>query len=87
MYLVREIGERSARDGRRRALASAGIARKEDAAPEEPTVTRAGLTELARRAHAARNAALAEFETHWTDAEIAALVEQVRDVATRVAAG
>jgi CHAD domain-containing protein len=86
-HLVREIGERSARDARRRALTVVGIVPDEDAAPREPVVTRAGVTELARRAHAARDAAFSEFTTRWADAGIAALVEQVRGVASRVAAG
>jgi hypothetical protein len=64
-----------------------GIAAEEDAAPRELAVTRAGLTELARRAHAARDKAFSEFATRWGDAEIAALVEQVRGVASRVAGG
>jgi len=87
MQLVREIGERAARDARRRALASAGIVHgEEEAAAGEPVVTRAGLTELARRAYAAREAAFAEFAADRRDAGIATLVEAVRGVAARVGA-
>ncbi|HEU4721141.1 MAG TPA: CHAD domain-containing protein [Gemmatimonadaceae bacterium] len=87
MQLVREVGEHSARSARRRALTSVGVAGDDDAAPPETAVTRAGLTELARRAHAARETALSEFTTRWREAEIAALVEQVRAVAARLVAG
>ena len=87
MQLVREVGEHSARDARRRALASVGIAPDEDPAPRELAVSRSGLTELARRAHAARENALSEFTTRWREAEIAALVEQIRGVAARVVGG
>ena len=84
MRLVREIGERAARDARRRALTSVGIAHDEEPSASETVVTRAGLTELARRAYAAREAAFAEFATHRGDSGIGTLVEAVRAVATRV---
>lgn len=87
MHLVREIGERSARDARRRALASVGIIQEEDADPPDVAVTRTGLTELARRAHAAGEAAFSELAAHWDDPEIATLLEQLRDVGTRVTGG
>lgn len=87
MHLVREIGERSARDARRRTLGAVGIAPDDDAEAPEPVVTRAGLTELARRAHAARETAFSEFTARWGEAGIAALVDEIRGVASRVAGG
>jgi CHAD domain-containing protein len=87
MQLVREIGERSARDTRRRALTAVGIAQDEDESPRALVVTRAGLTELARRAHASRETAFSEFITRWGEGAIDALVDEIRGVASRVAEG
>jgi hypothetical protein len=84
---VREIGERAARDARGRALTSAGIVPEETAERPESTVGRAGLTELARRAHVARETAYSEFAARWGKAELAGLVERIDDIAVRVAAG
>ena len=84
MHFVREIGEDAARDARSRALVSAGIAPEDDAAAG-PVVSRSGLTELARRAQKAREAAFSEFAARWGDRESAVLVELVEDVVARVA--
>jgi CHAD domain-containing protein len=86
MRFVRDIGEGTARDARARALATAGIA-TDGADASAAVVSRSGLTELARRAQAAREAAFSEFEARWGDGEAAALVQRVDAVITRVAAG
>ncbi|MFL5618332.1 MAG: CHAD domain-containing protein [Gemmatimonadaceae bacterium] len=84
---VREIGERAARQARARALTSAGIVPDDRAEPSAPVVRRSGLTELARRAESARDAAYSEFEAAWGDAERMALVERIERIAARVAPG
>jgi len=84
---VREIGERAARDARGRALTSSGIVPEDGGERRDPATGRAGLTELARRAHAARETAYSEFAAQWGKAEMAALVERIDDIAARVAAG
>ena len=85
--LVREIGERAARDARGRALTSAGIVSDDDGERPGPAAGRAGLTELARRAHAARDTAYAEFAAQWSKAELASLVHQIDAIADRVEGG
>ena len=84
MHFVREIGEGAARGARGRALLSAGIAPEDDADASGPVVGRSGLTELARRAQAAREAAFSEFVARWGDGESAVLVERVDEVVARV---
>ena len=81
---VREIGERTAREARTRALASLGLAGGDDGPPRKGAPGRAGLRELARRATAAREQALAEYSAQWSDAEVAALVERVEVIAAGV---
>ena len=85
MRFVREIGESAARDARGRALATAGITGADDIETSGMVVSRAGLTELARRAHAAREATFSEFSARWGDPEVSSLVEGIDEVATRVA--
>jgi CHAD domain-containing protein len=85
--LIREIGERAARDGRTRALTSLGITQSDDGEPNGIAATRAGLTELARRARSAHETAFAEFSRQWGDGEVSALCERIRDVAARIAGG
>ena len=84
---VREIGERAARDARGRALTSAGIVPDDDGEHPESTVSRGGLTELARRARVARETAYAEFAAQWGTTELASLVERIDAIADRVSAG
>ena len=84
MRFVREIGEGAARDARGRALTTAGIAAEISAEPNGVVGGRSGLTELARRAQTAREAAFAEFEARWRDGETAALVQRIDDVVARV---
>jgi CHAD domain-containing protein len=87
MRFVREIGEGAARGARGRALTTAGIAPDDDAGASSPVVSRSGLTHLARRAQASREAAFSEYVTRWSDGEAAVLVERVDDVAARVTSG
>lgn len=84
---VREIGEHAARSARGRALAALGVAEERDDPAREHAVSRAGLTELARRASAARATAFAEYATSWGDDALAAFVEEIDAIAARVAAG
>lgn len=78
--LVREIGERAARDARRRALASLEIGDEE---PERPSFTsiRPGLIELARRSHAAERAAFGRFAKAWPKRELERMTSDVQAVA------
>ena len=78
--LVREIGERAAKDARRRALAALDLGK--DHAPEKPSFAsiRPGLMELARRAHAAERAAFVRFSKSCGKkerAEIEASADQI----------
>ena len=86
MRFVREVGEGAARDARGRALTSAGIAAEYGGEPGGVVAGRSGLTELARRAQAAREAAFSEFMARWGHGEAAELVQRVDDVVARVAA-
>lgn len=86
MRFVRDIGEGAARAARGRALTSAGIAPEDDADASGVVVGRAGMTELARRAQAAREAAFSDFVARWGDGEVAVLVERIDAVVARVAA-
>lgn len=85
--LIREIGEHAARDARGRALRSAGLVLRDDAEPQRPIGSRSALTDLARRAQLAREAAYAEYATHWQDGELAAFAERIEGIAARVAEG
>src|SRR5436190_4747904 len=87
MRFVREVGKSAARDARGRALASAGLTPEDDPKPGGVLVSRSGLTELARRAHAARETAFSDFVARWGDGEVALLVERIDVVVARVAAG
>jgi len=84
---VRDIGERAARDARGRALAAAGIVPGDDDEHRDSSVGRATLTELARRAHAARDAAYDEYAAQWGQAELAALAGRIDAIAERQAEG
>ena len=84
--LIREVGERAARDARGRALAASGIVPDGDAVPRSVAGTRSALAELARRAQAAREAAHAEFAAQWGSEALASFVERVETIAARVEA-
>ena len=85
--LIREIGEHAAREARGRALRSSGVVPADDAEPPRPLGSRSALTELARRAQLAREAAYGEYAAQWTETEVAAFAERIDAIAARVAEG
>jgi CHAD domain-containing protein len=78
--LVREIGEMAARDARKRALASIGVARGKRAKRTYSRV-RPGMVELAQRAHQRELESVAAFRRQWTPDAVTALLDAIpRDV-------
>jgi CHAD domain-containing protein len=83
--LVREIGEHAARGARGRALRLAGLVPGDDGEAHPPLGSRSVLTELARRAQLAREAAYREYRARWTEDEVPAFAERIDGIAARVA--
>ena len=85
--LIREIGEYAARSARGRALRTSGVVPGDDGEPDRPLGSRSALTELARRAQAARESAYGEYTAHWKEGELAAFAERIDAIAAQVAEG